>query len=108
MLTNKINRVISQKRADFINRLLKLTGEEIYAIYGFKRDETDTETIDFPDGTIIDVRLVICENDEPYTEAIMFRDGHEICCSDTEDRFMGTWELEDDNGNVYSVNITSA
>ena len=86
---------IPTERADFINRLLKYTGAEIYNIYGFKRDETISENVRFSDDIEIDIKIVICEGTEkPYTEAVIFKDGSEISCSCPEDYFLGDWVLE--------------
>ena len=64
---------LSKKEMDLINNLLSLTGSEIYQKYGYKRDEVITHTAKFPDGIEIDIKLVICEDDTPYTEACYSR-----------------------------------
>ena len=107
MLTYKINHIISQERADFINHLFKLTDKEIYGIYGYRHGETIIESAVFPDNTQINVILVICENDTPHAEAAMVRDGHEICRTAIENSFIGTWTLEYEDSK-YIVDITSA
>lgn len=68
---------LSKKEMDLINNLLDLTGSEIYQKYGYKRDETITHTAKFPDGIEIDIKLVICEDDTPYTEGVLFQNGCE-------------------------------
>lgn len=94
-MTHAKDIVMPKERADFINRLLKLTGDEIYNIYGFKRDETISETVKFNDDIEIDIKLVICEGTEkPYTEAVIFKDGSEMNCTYPEDYFLGDWVLE--------------
>lgn len=64
---------LSKKEMDLINNLLGLTGSEIYQKYGYKRDEAITHTAKFPDGVEIDIKLVICEDDTPYTEGVLFQ-----------------------------------
>lgn len=106
---HQITRTITRERADFINNLLNLTGDEIYDKYGMKRDETITETVVFDDGIEMDIKLVICEDEDmPYTEAVLFKDGCELICTDVEDEFVCEWELtyETDNSiDEYTVNI---
>ena len=59
---------ITKDEMELINDLLNLTGEEIYQKYGYKRDETITHTAKFPNGIEADIKLVICEDEPPYTE----------------------------------------
>ena len=98
--------MMPQERADFFSRLLKLTNNEIYAIYGLKRNESFSETAVFDDGTKIQIRLVIQEKTTPYAEAVMFRNNSEVCCTDPEDEFMGEWSIEYGD-NKYVVKIIS-
>lgn len=74
-----------------INNLLKLTGSEIYDKYGFKRDETITHTAKFPNGIEADIKLVICEDDKPYTEAVLFHNGSELTHTDHYDEYKCEW-----------------
>lgn len=94
-------------RAAYIKELLTMTGKEIYDKYGLKRDETITETAVF-EGTPyeMDIKLVIPmdEDDTPWTEAVLFRNGSEVCCTDVEDEFFGLWELNTDTNN-FTVTI---
>lgn len=97
-------------RAAYIKELLTMTGKEIYDKYGLKRDETITETAVF-EGTPyeIDIKLVIPmdEDDTPWTEAVLFRNGSEVCFTDVEDEFFGPWELNTAHDN-FVVNIIEA
>ena len=106
MSLNKYTQIIEIPKKDYelYSKLLTMTGNEIYAKYGFKRDETFTYTANFPNNTECDVKLVICENeDKPYIEAILFQNGCEIAVSDVGDNIIDTWTLTDDNNVIYTV-----
>ncbi len=94
---NTIMHLVSAEKAEFINKLLTLTGDEIYAKYGYKRDETITETVKFNDNTEMDIKLVICDGkDKPYTEAVLFdENGTEQGFTDPCDEFLGEWNIDD-------------
>lgn len=98
------NIIISKKEMELINDLLNLEAEEIYQKYGYKRDETITHTAKFPNGIEADIKLVICEEDKPYTEGVLFQNGFELTCTDCEDSYDGEWRFEY-NGIEYIVNI---
>ena len=98
------NIVISKKEMELINDLLNLDGDEIYQKYGFKRDETITHTAKFPNGIEADIKLVICEEESPYTEGVLFHNGFELTRTDCEDTYDGEWYFEH-NGIEYVVNV---
>lgn len=85
---------LSKSEMGQINNLLSLTGDEIYQKYGYKRDETITHTAKFPDGIEADIKLVICEDERPYTEGVLFQNGREVACTDCKDTYAGEWEFE--------------
>lgn len=87
---------ISAEEMELINDLLNLTGEEIYQKYGYKRDETIIHTAKFPNGIEADIKLVICEEDTPYTEGVLFHNGFELTHTDPEDSYEGEWVFEHD------------
>lgn len=95
---------ITKNEMEQINNLLTLTGSEIYNKYGYKRDETIVHTAKFPNGIEADIKLVICEDDKPYTEGVLFLNGHEIGCTEPQETYTGEWnfEYEDDS---YIVNV---
>ena len=90
---------------EHINQLLNMTGEEIYQKYGYKRDETITKTAKFPNGIEADIKLVICEEEKPYTEGVLFDNGSEVACTEPDETYDGPWEFEY-NGTEYVVNVT--
>lgn len=95
---------LEQKKLDFVNHLLSMTGDEIYDKYGFKRDETIISTAVFPDGMQADIKIVICDED-PYTEAVLFdKNGFQKAYTDPKYEYTGDWELEYDDVN-YVVTV---
>ena len=98
------NILISKKESDFIATLLTMTGSEIYDKYGLKRDETITHTAVLENGLEADIKLVICEDDKPYTEGVLFLNGSEVCHTDCEEEYLGEWEFEYE-GKDYIVNV---
>ena len=93
---------ISAEEMELINDLLNLTGEEIYQKYGYKRDETIIHTAKFPNGIEADIKLVICEDEKPYTEGVLFHKGFELTCTEPDDTYEGEWMFEH-NGIEYIV-----
>ena len=72
-------------------------------------DETITFTADFPEGMAVDVK--VCgvqyregEDNRPWTEAVLFKNGSEVCCTEPGENFFGEWVLEDGE-NKYIVTI---
>lgn len=101
--------ILSKKNADFYGKLMGMTGKQIYDKYGYKRDETFIHTAKFENGFEVDIKLVICDEDEyPYVEAVLFENGHERACSDgTGDSMLGEWNLSY-NGTEYEVDVKIA
>lgn len=93
---------ISREEMNFINNLLNLSGNEIYQKYGYKRDETIIHTAKFSNGIEVDIKLVICEEESPYTEGVLFHNGHELTCTEPNDTYDGEWDFEV-NGVKYIV-----
>ena len=93
---------ISNSEMSLINDLLNLTGDKIYQKYGYKRDETITQTAKFPNGIEADIKLVICEDDTPYTEGVLFHNGCELTCTEPDCTYDGEWNFEYD-GIKYTV-----
>lgn len=87
---------ISGEEMKLINDLLSLTGDEIYQKYGYKRDETITHTAKFPNGIEADIKLVICGEDTPYTEGVLFHNGFELTCTEPNSVYDGEWNFEYD------------
>lgn len=101
-----VKRILPKEDGEYIQKLLSMTGKEIYDQFGFKRDEIITETVSFSDtGYEMDIKCVIPVDEEetPWTEAVLFYNGFQVAYTDVEDKFFDTWELEDDGHNFIVV-----
>lgn len=87
---------ITNAERNLINDLLNLTGDEIYQKYGYKRNETIVHTAKFANGIEADIKLVISEEESPYTEGVLFHDGYELTRTDPDDTYDGEWDFECD------------
>lgn len=87
---------VAQAEIDYIKELMQMTGGEIYDKYGLKRDETITNTLHFEDGSEIDVKVVICDEDKmPYIDIALFdKNGCERACDVGEDSIEGEFSFE--------------
>ena len=47
-------------------------------------------------------KLVICEEEAPYTEGILFHNGFELTCTEPDCTYDGEWNFEH-NGIEYTV-----
>lgn len=98
---------LAQTTIDRVNRILTMTGKELYVKYGYKRDETLCWTVDFGDGIQADIKVVICDEDEtPYSECILFDHSSEVVCSDCGDKLDDEWTFEY-NGDTYTITVES-
>lgn len=95
---------------DVANRIIQLlTVEPKNEIECYGENEVYIETAVFFDGYEMDIKLcgVRFEADIsnlPWTEAVLFKNGREICCSEVSDDFFGKWELTDGEYN-FVVNV---
>ena len=89
--------VLSDKLAAIDNYL---NGEEELG-----EDETISFTAKFEEGIEMDIK--VCGTNDgsaAWTEAVLFKNGSEICHTDVCNSITGKWELEY-NGNTYTVNV---
>jgi len=76
-------------------------------------DETFSEFVRFENGYYMDiyccgVQYREGESNTAWTEALLYADsGVAVAFTEPCDEFEGEWELEDDEGNTYAVNIVS-
>lgn len=70
--------------------------EDLVAEEWLSENETITYTADFGDGFQMDVKVCDLGPDHEYawTEAVLFKDGCECCCTEPADSLLGDWELE--------------
>lgn len=72
-------------------------------------DDTITYTAKFDDGYEMDIKCCGVQYEEggvntAWTEAVLFKNGSEVCCSEPSEGFFGEWTLET-NGDEYVVNV---
>lgn len=88
---------VSTPEAAFINKAMQskdMMGE----------GDTIFQTARFADGMEMDVKLCGAQDDTPWTEAVLFKDGSEVCCSEPGEAYDGHWTLEC-NGNTYTAMV---
>lgn len=89
--------IVSASEAAFINEALQskdMMGE----------DDTLISTVHFADGMEMDIKLCGTQDEEPWTEAVLFKAGNEMCCSEPSETYDGPWTLECD-GNTYTAMV---
>ena len=89
--------IVPRRNAQEITRVLNTVPENEKGC--FTEDESITYTADFGDGIEMDVK--VCgvsyeegESNKPYTEAVLFRNGCKLCCTDPDEDFFGEWKLK--------------
>lgn len=86
--------------------LLKRTGRQLYDEFGLKRDETITHTAKFCNGYEADIKIVICEEEPPYIDAVLFDPcGNEVSCGGSDDDYVGEYWFIDHACNSYFVEV---
>jgi len=90
---------ITKKLADEINHLLTVVDKN------FGDDSTISVTAIFDNGSEMDIKCCGSNEEPAWTEAVLFHNGSEVCCSDPSDEFVGEWELRNDE-DIYIVNVT--
>lgn len=88
---------ISASESTFINKAMQskdMMGE----------DDTLVHTARFADGMEMDVKLCGDQDDTPWTEAVLFKNGNEVCYSEPGETYDGPWTLEY-GGNTYTATV---
>ena len=67
-------------------------------------DDAYYVTADFKNGIEMDIKCCGTEEGTAWTEAVLFKNGSEVCCTEVSDEFLGDWSLEFEN-DVYIVHI---
>lgn len=98
---------LPQEEVVKLNHMMQLSGTDIYEKYGLKRDETITFTAKFANGYEADIKLVICEEDSPFVDPVLFDSvGHEICVLEPDfDSFDGDYVFPV-NGEIFTVKVS--
>lgn len=96
--------LIKHSELVYINKLLRMRGKTIYNKFGLKRDETISHTAHFQNGYEADIKVVICEDEKPYIDAVLFdKNGSELqCLEPAEGHYNGRYEFSY-NGNSYTT-----
>lgn len=90
--------IVDSKLADKINYLLTEGDEE------FGEDSVITKTAIFNNGFEMDIKCCGCHDDVAWTEAVLLRNGSEVCCTEPCDEFFGEWECTNDE-DTYTVRV---
>ena len=99
---------ISHAELEQINRYLQI--EPTCADECLGEDITITHTAIFEDGIEIDIKCCGVQYDEDaesntaWIEAVLFKNGHQICYTEPSDEYLVEWTFETD-GNEYIVLI---
>lgn len=76
----------------------------------FGEDDAYVETAVFDNGFEMDIKVCGAQyegaggSNSAWSEAVLFQDGCEVCCTDPDDSLYGEWELEHDD-DVFVVNV---
>lgn len=90
--------ILTTKEDNYYNKILnskELMGE----------DDTISLKADFGNGFEMDVKICGTKKDYPWTEAVLFFNGSEVCCTEPETEIMGEWTLEC-SGNIFTTVIS--
>lgn len=97
---------ISKEEAEQINKHLHI--EPTCADECLSEDVAITKTAKFDNGIEMDIKCCgvqfeeDSESNTAWTEAVLFKNGHELCCTEPSDEYLGEWICEYD-GNEYVV-----
>ena len=72
--------------------------------YRLGEDDAYYVTADFKNGIEMDIKCCGTDEGPAWTEAVLFQNGSEVCCTDVSDEMLGDWSLEFEN-DVYIVHI---
>lgn len=97
---------ISKKEDELIRKYLTRIPKNESECFG--ENDSFTRTVKFDDGMEMDIKLCGVEflddsSNLPYTEAVLFKNGSEVSCSDACDNFTGEWELENGKNTYVAI-----
>ena len=101
--------LIAPSMADTITRYLREEPKDESKCFG--EDSTITNTVAFGNGVEMDIKCCGVQFNEgesnlAWTEAVLFKDGSQVCCTDPYDEYLGEWICEY-NGDEYGVNVVA-
>lgn len=89
----KYNRLMSCKKLDYKKHAIPL-----YATIA-------SWTVDFGEGYEVDLKVCSSQDNDPlWCEAVLFKSGCEVTCSEVENELGGDWRFEA-NGITFIVNV---
>ena len=106
--------VVDKETLDFINKALTFEPKSKEEMVLTEDDRNIVHTATFPNGYFMDIKCCGVQYEEDscntaWTEAVLFdKKGYEVDCSDVEEKYLRTWELEDEDGNSYRCEVVSA
>ena len=98
--------IIDKCKAEEINKFLHVEPSNEDECLG--EDIAIVHTAKFDDGIEMDIKCCGVQYEEEsesnlaWTEAVLFSNGYEICCTEASDEYFGEWICEYD-GNEYVV-----
>lgn len=100
----KVNKDILKRIDYYLNNEPKDINDEY-----LHEDETISRTSIFDNDIEMDIKCCGVKFDEnssnkAWTEAVLFKNGSEVACSEIKDNFIGEWEFKYD-GNKYITKI---
>ena len=90
--------ILTKSENEIIDGYLCASCEEEYQ----GEDDTISKTAIFPNGFEMDIKCCGSDDGPSWTEAVLFENGHERCCSEPDYEILGEWILECD-GISYHV-----
>lgn len=100
--------IIPKEKAKYIDRLLTVEPECEDECFG--EDSTIVFSADFGLGYEVDVKVCGVQYEDggcnlPWTEAVLFRYGAEVYCTEPSDELFGEWIVYSTDGTEFVVNI---
>ena len=68
-------------------------------------DRSVIYTAQFDDGYEMDIKCCGGGDETAWTEAVLYKNGHEVCFTDPAEEYIGLWELEAD-GMTFITNVS--
>ena len=93
---------------DMIERYLHKEPKDSSACLG--EDETISVTTKFDNGVEMDIKCCGVqykegESNTAWSEAVLFKNGSQVACTEPSDTFDGDWELECADGDTYIAHV---
>lgn len=102
--------MLKPEEVKYIARLLSVEPTSQEECFG--EDETITHTVMFGNGMEMDIKLCGVQYEEggcnkPWTEAVLFKNGNQVSCTEPDEIYLGEWCLEYD-GDEYVTRVETA